>query len=101
MQHPISKLEERHFEADLDISIDQSKGKIQISPKYAVLEVKVKSGTGDTNEEPFCQLLHSITAEKVKKSNYRWALVNSMFNFKHPSIRPLATQVVNFPFKVR
>ncbi len=31
-------------EADLDISIDQSKGKIQIYPKYAVLEVKVNSG---------------------------------------------------------
>lgn len=63
---PISKPIERPFEADLDISIDQSRGKIQISPKYAVLEVKVKSGTGNTDEEPFCQLSIPLQLEKLK-----------------------------------
>jgi len=64
--HPISEPMEKPFEADLDISIDQRGGKIQISPKYAVLEVKIKGGTGNTDEEPFCQLSIPLQLEKLK-----------------------------------
>jgi hypothetical protein len=53
-------------EADVDISIDPAKGKIQINPKYGVLDVKVNSGRGDENEEPFCQLSIPLQLEKLK-----------------------------------
>jgi len=53
--------------ADLDISIDQNKGRIQINPKYAVLEAKISSGGGEENEpEPFCQLTIPLQLEKLK-----------------------------------
>jgi hypothetical protein len=51
----------------VDISIDSSKGKIQINPKYAVLEAKISSGGGEKNEpEPFCQLSIPLQLEKLK-----------------------------------
>lgn len=53
--------------ADLDISIDQAKGRVQINPKYAVLEAKISSGGDEQNEpEPFCQLTIPLQLEKLK-----------------------------------
>jgi len=59
-QHPIE------VEADVDISIDSTKGKIQINPKYAVLEAKISSGGGENEPEPFCQLTIPLQLEKLK-----------------------------------
>jgi len=53
------------IEADLDISIDQNKGKIVIKPKYAVLEAKVRIG-GGAEQEPFCQLTIPLKLESLK-----------------------------------
>jgi hypothetical protein len=53
-------------EADVDISIDSSKGKIQINPKYAVLEAKISSGGGENEPESFCQLSIPLQLEKLK-----------------------------------
>lgn len=54
-------------EADVDISIDPNKGKIQVNPKYAVFEAKIRSGDGGDNEpEPFCQLSIPLLLEKLR-----------------------------------
>jgi hypothetical protein len=77
----IAKAKERmEVEADLDISIDQNKGRIQINPKYAVLEAKVSSGGEDS--EPFCQLTIPLQLEKLK---VELPLGVSKFNVTFPS----------------
>ena len=70
---PIAEPKETSIEADLDIYIDQAKGKIQIIPKYAILEAKIRSGEGEKdgkNEQnsgaPFCQLTIPLQLEKLK-----------------------------------
>jgi len=77
------------FEADLDISIDQSKGRIQINPKYAVLEVKIRSGNNE-KEEPFCQLSIPMQLEKLK---IELPLGASKFNVPFPA--PINKTFVN------
>jgi hypothetical protein len=55
---------QQDFRADLDISIDQKTGKIQINPRYAALEAKV--GIANSQEEPFCQLTIPLKLESLK-----------------------------------
>jgi hypothetical protein len=55
---------QQEFSADLDISIDQRTGRIQINPRYATLEAKV--GIAISNEEPFCQLTIPLKLESLK-----------------------------------
>jgi hypothetical protein len=66
--YPIAKAKnDIDVAADVDISIDQTKGRIQINPKYAVLEAKISSGGDEQNEpEPFCQLTIPLQLEKLK-----------------------------------
>ena len=65
--YDIAKTKDANVDADLDISIDQTKGRIQINPKYAVLEAKISSGGNEQNEpEPFCQLTIPLQLEKLK-----------------------------------
>jgi hypothetical protein len=52
------------FRADLDVSIDQRTGRIQINPKYATLEAKV--GIAISKAEPFCQLTIPLKLESLK-----------------------------------
>src|SRR5215211_7957134 len=62
----IADPKESKVDADVDISIDQNKGRVQINPKYAVLEVKISSGGGEENEpEPFCKLTIPLQLEKL------------------------------------
>jgi hypothetical protein len=55
---------QQEFRADLDVSIDQKTGRIQINPKYATLEAKVKIAI--SKEEPFCQLTIPLKLESLK-----------------------------------
>ena len=53
---------QQEFRADLDVSIDQRTGRIQINPKYATLEAKVAI----SKEESFCQLTIPLKLESLK-----------------------------------
>ena len=76
-------------EADLDISIDQKKGRIQINPKYAVLEAKISSGV-ENKPEPFCQLTIPLRLEDLK---VELPLGVSKFNVPFPA--PINKTFVN------
>src|SRR5215213_1357974 len=80
-QDPLAKPQVKEVKADLDISIDQNKGRIQINPKYAVLEVKIRSGNSD-DEDPFCQLTIPMQLEKLK---VELPLGASKFNVPFPA----------------
>ena len=70
----IAKAKNNDVDADVDISIDQNKGRIQINPKYALLEAKIavvepktSSDSGGENEpEAFCQLAIPLQLKKLK-----------------------------------
>ena len=76
-------------EADLDISIDQKNGRIQINPKYAVLEAKISSGA-ENEPEPFCQLTIPLRLEDLK---VELPLGVSKFNVPFPA--PINKTFVN------
>jgi len=63
---PIANPVDKEVNTDLDISIDPTKGKIQINPKYAALEAKINSGGGEYEPEPFCQLTIPLKLEELK-----------------------------------
>jgi hypothetical protein len=88
----LAKPRVKEVKADLEISIDQNKGRIQINPKYAVLEVKVKirSGNSENGEEPFCQLTIPMQLEKLKVD---LPLGNSKFSVPFPA--PINRTFVN------
>jgi hypothetical protein len=78
-------------EADLEISIDQNNGRIQLNPKYAVLEAKISNGGGKENEpEPFCRLSIPLQLEKLK---VELPLGGSKFNVQFPA--PISKTFVN------
>jgi hypothetical protein len=85
-------------DADLGISIDQNKGRIQIIPKYAVLEAKISSGGGDYEPEPFCQLTIPLQLKKLK---VELPLGVSKFNvpFPAPINKTFVNSGIEFPIQ--
>jgi hypothetical protein len=86
-------------EADLDIYIDPNNGKVQINPKYAVLEAKISNGSGKENEpEPFCRLSIPLQLEKLK---VELPLGVSKFNvpFQAPINKTFVSSGTEFPIQ--
>jgi hypothetical protein len=84
-------------EADLDIYIDQNNGRIQINPKYAVLEAKISNGSGN-EPEPFCRLSIPLQLEKLK---VELPLGVSKFNvpFQAPINKTFVNSGTEFPIQ--
>jgi hypothetical protein len=95
----IGKARKIQVEADLDIYIDQNNGRIQINPKYAVLEAKISNGSGKENEpEPFCRLSIPLQLEKLK---VELPLGVSKFNvpFQAPINKTFVNSGTEFPIQ--
>jgi hypothetical protein len=95
----LGKARKIEVEADLDIYIDQNNGKIQINPKYAVLEAKISNGSGRENEpEPFCRLSIPLQLEKLK---VELPLGVSKFNvpFQAPINKTFVNSGTEFPIQ--
>jgi hypothetical protein len=95
----IGKVRKIEVGADLDIYIDQNNGRIQINPKYAVLEAKISNGSGKENEpEPFCRLSIPLQLEKLK---VELPLGVSKFNvpFQAPINKTFVNSGTEFPIQ--